>query len=121
MVRWLEMNGYDVTYFTAVDLHENVSLLTNHSAYLSVGHNEYWSANMRQNVQNALNNGLNLGYFSSNAMYWQVRFETDSNGNADRTMVCYKYDAATNDPDYTSNPPLATVEWRLAPVNMPGI
>jgi hypothetical protein len=119
MVRWLEENGYDVTYLTSIDLHENASLLANHSAFLSVGHNEYWSANMRQNLQNALNNGLNLGFFSANTLYWQIRLDQDSSGAADRTIICYKGDAANYDPDYTSNPLLATVEWRDAPVNEP--
>ena len=30
MVRWLEANGYDVTYFTHVDGVRNSSLITNH-------------------------------------------------------------------------------------------
>ena len=119
MVRWLEKNGYDVTYFTDIDLHENAALLKNHRAYLSVGHNEYWSMQMRQNIQNALSNGLNLGFFSANTMYYQVRFEASSTGTADRTMVCYKNDAPSNDPLYNSNPQLATVTWRQSPVNLP--
>jgi hypothetical protein len=43
MVRWLERNGYDVTYCTSVDNHENSSLLLSHKGFLSVGHDEYWS------------------------------------------------------------------------------
>lgn len=43
MVRWLEANGYDVTYFTGVDAVRNAGLITNHKLYLSVGHDEYWS------------------------------------------------------------------------------
>ena len=45
MVRWLEKNGYDVTYCTEIDVHENINL-PDHSAYLYVGHNEYWSMQM---------------------------------------------------------------------------
>jgi len=67
MVRWLEKNGYDVTYVTDIDIHENADLLKNHRAFLSVGHNEYWSMPMLQNVQNALANGLSLGFFSANS------------------------------------------------------
>ena len=119
MVRWLEKNGYDITYFTDIDLHENGALLNNHKAYLSVGHNEYWSMQMRQNVQTALNNGKHLGFFSANTMYWQVRFEPASNGAADRTMVCYKYDAPTDDPLYNSNSQLSTVRFRDPHVNLP--
>ncbi len=119
MVRWLEQNGYDLTYVTNIDVHENASLLLSHKGFLSVGHDEYWSMPMRQNVQNALSAGVNLGFFSSNAIYWQIRLQPGYDGTADRTIVCYKYDAAAQDPDYYTNPQLATTEWRDTPVNMP--
>ena len=45
--------------------------------------------------------------------------EPAANGAADRRMVCYKYDAPNSDPLYNSNPQLATVRWREAPVNLP--
>jgi hypothetical protein len=119
MVRWLEKNGYDVTYLTDIDVNENAALLKNHRALLSVGHNEYWSMPMLQNVQKALANGLSLGFFSANSPYWQVRFEPASDGAPDRTMVGYKYDAPSNDPLYNSNPQLSTVRWRDPHVNLP--
>ncbi len=40
-VRWLEQNGYDVTYTTDVDVHERGNALLRHKALLIVGHNEY--------------------------------------------------------------------------------
>src|SRR5579884_901916 len=54
-VYWAESQGFDLTYTTDVDTDTNVNPLTNHKAFLSVGHDEYWSAGMRQNVQNAIN------------------------------------------------------------------
>ena len=65
MVRWLEMNGYDVTYATNIDVHENPNLLLSHKAFLSVGHDEYWSWEMRQNVQAARDAGVGLGFFAA--------------------------------------------------------
>ena len=41
MVRWLEANGYDVTYFTGIDSDRRGALIRNHKAFLSVGHDEY--------------------------------------------------------------------------------
>jgi hypothetical protein len=119
MVRWLEKNGYDVTYATDIDLHEKPTLLNGHKAYLSVGHDEYWSMTMRTNIKNALANGVNVGFFGANSVYWQVRFESASDGTADRTMVCYKYDAAARDPNFNTNPQTATVTYRQSPVNQP--
>jgi len=122
MVRWLEQKGYDVTYVTNIDVHENLSLINwpQHSVLLSVGHNEYWSRPMRQNVEAAQTNGdgLSLGFFSSNTLYWQIRLESSpKTGQANRTIVCYKYDAPNNDPRYFSNPSVATVRWRDPQVN----
>jgi hypothetical protein len=115
MVQWLEREGYDVTYATNIDVDENPSLLWNHKAFLSVGHDEYWSWKMRDNVEAARDRGVNLGFFSGNTSYWQVRFEPSVSRNApSRVMVGYKefwkQDPIT--PDY-----LKTNEFRYAPVN----
>ena len=44
MVRWLERNGYDVSYITGVDTDRRGSEILEHKVFLSVGHDEYWSA-----------------------------------------------------------------------------
>lgn len=128
-VRWLEMKGYDITYATSIDTHEKTDLLTNgknrkHKGFFSVGHDEYWSWQMRDQVEKARDSGVCLGFFSSNVSYWQVRFETSPrNGQANRTMVCYKYDALQKDPFAldvdTTNNRLVTTLWRDSPVNRP--
>jgi hypothetical protein len=116
MVRFLEREGYDVAYASSLDLHTDDDLLRDHKAYLSVGHDEYWSAEMRGNVTAARDRGVHLGFFSSNNIYWQVRFEADSNAVPDRTMVCYK---DTSDPLFETHPSLTTVQFRQTPVNSP--
>lgn len=87
MARWLESQGYDVTYVTNMEVHADsqLTLLQKHRTYLSVAHDEYWSQEMRDNVQAARNNGTNLAFFSANTAFWRVRFE-----NQNRVMVCYK-------------------------------
>ena len=42
-IRWLEKNGYDVSYIAGVDTARSGSELLDHKAFLSVGHDEYWS------------------------------------------------------------------------------
>ncbi|KOP27515.1 hypothetical protein AMR41_04655 [Hapalosiphon sp. MRB220] len=130
MVRWLERQGYDVTYSTDIDTHENrldpysgKSMLLLHKAFLSVGHDEYWSWQMRQNVEAARDAGVNLGFFSSNSCYWQIRLEPSQiTGNINRTIVAYKENAALDpyarDKD-PSNDYLVTTVWRKKPVNLP--
>ena len=90
MIRWMESQGYDVTYVTNLDIHVNPSLLAQHRVFLDVGHDEYWSLEMRNAVENARNSGMNLAFFSANTAYWRVRFEPSSAGAANRVMVCYK-------------------------------
>ncbi|KQV16529.1 Mo-co oxidoreductase dimerization domain protein [Rhizobium sp. Root1203] len=91
-IEWLEQNGYDVSYISGVDATRSGNLLLNHQAYLSVGHDEYWSAEQRSNVEAARDSGVNLAFWSGNEVYWKVRWETsiDGNGTPYRTMVCYK-------------------------------
>ncbi len=122
MLRFLEREGYDVSYISDVDLHENPSVLSNHQAALAVGHSEYWSYQMRTSFQNARDSGKGLGFISSNNIYWQARYEPSLvNGSPDRTLVCYK--DYTKDPVYLAGDPsqyyLVTVRWRDFPVNLP--
>ncbi|HYE75188.1 MAG TPA: N,N-dimethylformamidase beta subunit family domain-containing protein, partial [Blastocatellia bacterium] len=121
MLRFLEREGYDVTYCTNVDTHSKSTLLHTHKAFLSVGHDEYWSWQIRQNVERALKNkAVNLAFFTANAAFWQIRFESDSSSQANRTMVCYK-DAYLDDPYYysASTRKYTTVQWRDPIVNRP--
>lgn len=120
MLRWLEREGYDVAYCTNMDIHVNPDLLLNYRTWLSVGHDEYWSWEMRGHIENAIGKGVHLGFFSANTGYWQVRFESSEvSGQADRTMVCYK--SASRDPyaKLSQQPYLTTCKWRDEPINHP--
>jgi beta-lactam-binding protein with PASTA domain len=93
MVRWLEANGYNVSYFTGVDTDRyGATELFRHKAFLSVGHDEYWSAQQRANVEAARNGGVHLAFFSGNEMFWKTRWETSIDGSnmPYRTLVSYK-------------------------------
>ena len=101
MLRFLEREGYDVTYATNVDLHEKgLPLLTQHKAFLSVGHDEYWTYGMKSAIHQARDQGTHLGYFGADAVYWQVRFENSiqSLPASNRTVVGYKEAAQGFDP-----------------------
>src|SRR5205085_8239867 len=75
MIRWLEANGYDVSYFTDVDSDRNGALIRNHQVFLSVGHDEYWSGGQRANVEAARDSGVDLAFFSGNECFWKTRWE----------------------------------------------
>jgi hypothetical protein len=73
MVRWLEKQGYDVAYVSDIDVHEHFNLMKAR-VFLSVGHNEYWSPAMRDDVEGARDAGLNLAFFGSDAVDGVIRF-----------------------------------------------
>jgi hypothetical protein len=120
MVRWLEANGYDVTYSTGLDAARNGSLIQNHKLYLSVGHDEYWSGPQRTNVEAARDAGVNMGFFSGNEVFWKTRWENSIDGTNTpyRTLVCYKETLGPNSvPTATAavdplDPPTWTGTWR---------
>jgi hypothetical protein len=93
MVRWLEANGYDVSYSTGVDTARRGGELLEHDVFLSVGHDEYWSGNQRANVEAARDAGVHLAFFSGNEVFWKTRWENSVTGSpttAYRTLVSYK-------------------------------
>lgn len=116
MIRFLEENGYNVSYTSSIDVNNNGSLLLNHKLFMSSGHDEYWSQQQRNNVKAARDAGVNLAFFSGNTMFWRTRFEPSQAGTttADRTLVSYKdshftqqqdpvsFTGVWSDPRYTS-------------------
>jgi hypothetical protein len=118
MVRWLEREGYDVTYGTNLDTHARPAMLRRVKAFLSVGHDEYWTWEMRANVEAARDAGVDLAFFSANTCYWQIRLEDDA-----RTIVAHKETALATDPfahdGDPSNDARITTQWRMVPVLRP--
>jgi hypothetical protein len=103
LVRWLEHEGYDVSYQTDVDTGANPDGLLDHRLVIVAGHDEYWTKRMRDAFDAARDAGTNLAFTGSNAAYWQVRYE-----DGGRTIVGYK-DAA---PDPEPDPSLKTIRFR---------
>jgi hypothetical protein len=114
MHRWLEANGYDLSYSADVDSDRNGSLITQHKIFMSVAHDEYWSGGQRASVEAARAAGVNLAFFSGNAVFWKTRWEPSIDGTNTpyRTLVCYKertFDSAVIDPQ---DPPTWTGIWQ---------
>jgi N,N-dimethylformamidase beta subunit-like, C-terminal/Domain of unknown function (DUF4082)/Fibronectin type III domain len=92
MIRFLEANGYDMSYVSSSDVNSRGALLQNHKLFISSGHDEYWSAGQRNSVEAARDAGVNLAFFTGNEMFWKTRWEPSIDGSnaADRTLVTYK-------------------------------
>jgi hypothetical protein len=83
---WMESKGYDVSYISNLDVHTNPKELLRAKGFLSVGHDEYWSREMYNNVMAARDSGVNLLFLSGNAVSGVVYLKTDGNGIANRVM-----------------------------------
>lgn len=116
-VQWAETNGYAIDYCSSLDLHTDPNLLASYRLLLSLGHDEYWSLEMRDQVEAFIASGGNGCFLSANTCYWQVRLDFSGGG---RVMVCYKETdiGPAPDPD-RSDPHRVTVRWYESPVNRP--
>lgn len=85
LVRFLEKEGYDVSYQTDLDTNNDVSTLEDHRLVIVAGHDEYWTLAMRDGFDNALASGTNLAFTGSNDAYWNIRYE-----DGGRTILTYK-------------------------------
>ena len=84
-VRWAESNGYALDYAANSDLEFHPELLKQYKLVLSVGHDEYWSTPMRDNLEKYIGEGGNVAFFSGNTCCWQVRSEEHG-----RALTCWK-------------------------------
>ena len=92
MIRFLERNGYDVSYLTGVDSDRRGNLLKNHKVFLSVGHDEYWCGPQRANVEAARDAGVNLRSSAATRSTGRPAASRPSTASSTpyRTLVCYK-------------------------------
>lgn len=96
-VAWAESAGYAIDFCANQDLEQHPELLESYPLVLSIGHDEYWSAGMRDQLEAYIAKGGNVAFFSGNTCCWQVRPE--ENGQA---LICYKQ-SFNLDPIYTTD------------------
>jgi hypothetical protein len=84
-VEWAERNGYALEFAANSDLEFRPEILSSYKLVLSVGHDEYWSGPMRDNLEGFIAKGGNVAFFSGNTCCWQVRSE-----DGGRALTCWK-------------------------------
>lgn len=113
--RWAEAEGYEFEIVTQHDLELESDLLTDYRCAVFVGHDEYWTATMRDRVERFTEDGGRVARFAGNFL-WQTRLEDQA-----QTQICYKYTAKDADPLMGSEEEhLVTGAWDAPPVNRPG-
>lgn len=111
-VLFAERSGHQLGYATDVDLHADPHLLDGAAAVVTLGHDEYWSAEMRDNVVRARDRGVNLAFLGGNEIYRHMRMAPSATG-PNRIEVDYK--SFGEDPVSKTDPLAATQEWRTPP------
>ena len=114
-IRWAERNGYAIDMITQTDLHYRPHLIEGYDCLVFVGHDEYWSREMRDVVDDYVETGGNVARFAGNFL-WQIRLEDEG-----RKQICYKYHAAQSDPVAgTAEAHRLTSAWEDQRVGHPG-
>ncbi|MEQ8813476.1 MAG: hypothetical protein RLO51_29070 [Thalassobaculum sp.] len=114
-VVWAEREGYAFDMITQSDLHYRPEILQRYGTAVIVGHDEYWTAEMRRSVDAFVEAGGRMARFAGNFL-WQVRLEDEG-----RRQVCYK--ARAHDEDPVAGGAAAdrlTCAWEDPAVNWPG-
>ncbi|HWB03196.1 MAG TPA: N,N-dimethylformamidase beta subunit family domain-containing protein [Verrucomicrobiales bacterium] len=102
-VEWGERNGIAMDFAANSDLEFHPEELDGRKLVLSVGHDEYWSKPMRDNLEKFIGSGGNVAFFSGNVCCWQVRSE--DNG---RALTSWKQNYHS-DPVYAARKDLSTL------------
>lgn len=115
-VQLAERLGLDLGYLAGPDLDADPSALLGARAVVSLGHDEYWSPQMRAALTAARDAGTNLAFLGANAMFRRIRLEPAASGPR-RLEVNYRDPAL--DPVTPRDPAQATASWREPPRPQP--
>ena len=105
---WCEAQGIALDVTTQHDLHANPDALAGYDQTLIVGHDEYWTWEMRDHLDAWLDAGGRLARFAGN-FFWQTRLSPDL-----ATQTCHKLA-----PDPDPRPERRTTYWDTPATNRP--
>ena len=74
LVRWLERNGYDLSYFAGVDSDRRGEQIRDHRVFISGGHDAYWTRAQREHVEAARDAGVHLAFMGGGVSMWKSRY-----------------------------------------------
>jgi hypothetical protein len=111
-VCWAAQAGYQIDLVSQYDLQLHPEAISDYRCLVFIGHDEYWSWEMRDTVDDYVDGGGRVARFAGNFM-WQTRLEDDG-----RSQVCYKSSAWEDDPQAGTE--RITTSWELPQINRPG-
>lgn len=83
---WMESLGYDVSYCSNIDTHAHGEDLMRAGTLISVGHDEYYSMEMFDNVRAAIRGGINVAFLSGNTCCGLLEMKASSDGRPNRII-----------------------------------
>jgi len=114
-LQWAERAGFAVDLASQHDLQFNPEILEGYDCIVCVGHDEYWTWEMRDAVDAYVERGGCVARFAGNFM-WQTRLE-----HGGKSQVCFKYRARAEDPIFRSADPSRTAgSWEAPETGRPG-
>lgn len=112
--RFAERAGYEVDLVSQHELHFCPEILFDYDCVVFVGHDEYWTWEMRDAIEEYVDRGGRVARFAGN-FCWQTRIEDEG-----RRQVCYKARARAEDPVYKSGDTSRTATlWEAPEVGRP--
>jgi hypothetical protein len=114
MQSWLATKGvgFGVDACCSWDLHSDPATLGGYELLILADHDEYWSYEMRNNVEAFVAAGGRVAIFSGNSVWWQIRFSDDGS-----KIICYK--SVLEDPLLGLDRWRITANWPSWPVGRP--
>ena len=113
--QWAERAGFAVDLASQHELQFSPEILDGYDCVVCVGHDEYWTWEMRDTIDAYVERGGRIARFAGNFM-WQTRLERGG-----KSQVCYKYRARAEDPIYRSADPSRTSgSWEARETGRPG-
>lgn len=77
LLSWLDKNNYGYTLISDSQMESTPNRLDGYSVLILGAHNEYWTRNMRQNLEGFLARGGNLINWGGNNIYWKIVARND--------------------------------------------
>lgn len=81
---WMEQSGYDVTYISNTDAHADPAGLARAKGFLSVGHDEYYTIEMFNQLKASIDGGLNVAFLSGNTCCGRIDLRPASDNRPNR-------------------------------------
>lgn len=111
-MNWALRAGFQVDITSQFDLQYRPEAIADYPCLVFIGHDEYWSWEMRDTVDAYVESGGKVARFAGNFM-WQTRLESEG-----RRQVCYKYRARSEDP--LRDTPRVSTSWEASEIARPG-